>query len=207
MNSIIKESFERSMSYEAYRTLVKQLVDEHSNTGVNKTEELANFTKLNDRRMKRWDKTIKLSQEAEQRILGFKEKVTWLVITESWCGDAAHVLPALYKVASLSDNIDFKVVIRDENLQLMDQYLTNGSAAIPKVIVIDDETGDVLNTYGPRPSEAANYVKRFLAKNGKLTPAFKADLQHWYNDNKGQNVIEDVTQLLAKLQTNVCPQT
>ncbi|MDO6760607.1 thioredoxin family protein [Tamlana sp. 2_MG-2023] len=207
MKSIIKESFERSMSYEAYRTLVKQLVDDHSSTGINKSEEFIHFTKLNERRMKRWDKTITLSQEAQQRILGFQKKVTWLVITESWCGDAAHVLPALYKVASFSDNIDFKVVIRDENPQLMEQFLTKGSASIPKVIIIDDETGDVLKTYGPRPTEAANYVKRFVAKNGKLTPAFKADLQHWYNDNKGQNVIEDITMLLAKLQVTACQQT
>ncbi|KAB1068341.1 thioredoxin family protein [Tamlana haliotis] len=205
MKSIIKESLERSMSYEAYRALVKQLVDENSNTGVSKTEELANYTKLNDRRMKRWDKTIKVSVEAQHRIAEFKRQVTWLVITESWCGDAAHVVPALYKVASLSENIDFKIVIRDENLQLMEQFLTNGSASIPKVIVIDNIREEVLNTYGPRPSEAANYVKRFVAKNGKLTPAFKADLQHWYNDNKGQNVIDDVTLMLIKLQeASVC---
>lgn len=207
MKSIIKESLERSMSYEAYRALVKQLVDEHSNTGVNKSEELANYTKLNDRRMKRWDKTIKLNEDAKRSILDFQPDVTWLVITESWCGDAAHVLPALYKVASFSENIDFKVVLRDENLQLMDLFLTNGSASIPKLIVIDNATGEVLETYGPRPSEAANYVKRFIAKNGKLTPAFKADLQHWYNDNRGQNVIDDVTQILAKLQTTVFQQT
>ncbi|WP_067144847.1 thioredoxin family protein [Pseudotamlana agarivorans] len=207
MKSIIKESLERSMSYEAYRALVKQLVDEHSNTGVNKSEELADYTKLNDRRMKRWDKTVRITQEAKDCMAEFQQKVTWLVITESWCGDAAHVLPVLNKLASLSENIDFKVVIRDENLQLMDLFLTKGSASIPKLIVIDNLTGEVLDTYGPRPSEAANYVKRFIAKNGKLTPAFKADLQHWYNDNKGQNVIEDVIQMLTKLQTTVCQQT
>ncbi|OBQ57266.1 thioredoxin family protein [Tamlana sp. s12] len=207
MKSIIKESLERSMSYEAYRALVKQLVDEHSNTGVNKSEELADYTKLNDRRMKRWDKTVRITQEAKHSMTEFQQKVTWLVITESWCGDAAHVLPVLNKLASLSENIDFKVVIRDENLQLMDLFLTKGSASIPKLIVIDNLTGEVLDTYGPRPSEAANYVKRFIAKNGKLTPAFKADLQHWYNDNKGQNVIEDVIQMLSKLQTTVFQQT
>ncbi|AUS05623.1 thioredoxin family protein [Pseudotamlana carrageenivorans] len=207
MKSIIKESLERSMSYEAYRALVKQLVDEHSNTGVSKSEELADFTKLNERRMKRWDKTIKLTEQAKRCMKDFQQNVTWLVITESWCGDAAHVLPVLYKMASLNDNIDFKVVIRDENLKLMDLFLTNGSASIPKLIVIDNHTGEVLKTYGPRPSEAANYVKRFKAKNGKLTPAFKADLQYWYNDNKGENVIDDIIQMLGKLQTTVCQQT
>jgi thiol-disulfide isomerase/thioredoxin len=204
MDSIIKISLENSMSYQSYRDLVNQLAIENSNTGNEKSEALANYTKLNDRRMKRWDKTIKVSNEAQARISEFHHKVTWLVITESWCGDAAHVVPALNKIADLNENIDFKVVLRDENPELMDRFLTNGNKAIPKVIMIDDETGDVVNTYGPRPSEAANYVKRFKAKYGVLTPEFKEDLQHWYNKDKGQNIIEDVTLMLCKLEPSVC---
>ncbi|MEC3906591.1 thioredoxin family protein [Tamlana sp. 2201CG12-4] len=203
-STIIKESLKRSMSYQSYRDLVKQMAEENSNTGIEKTEALANYTKLNDRRMKRWDKTVKVSEEAQQRISEFSNDVTWLVITESWCGDAAHVLPALYKVADLNDHIDFKVVLRDVNPELMDAFLTNGNKAIPKVIMIDNESGEVIDTYGPRPSEATNYVKRFKAKHGALTPEFKEDLQHWYNKNKGQNVIEDITLKLCKLEPSVC---
>ncbi|WP_194766657.1 thioredoxin family protein [Tamlana sp. I1] len=207
MKTIIEQSLDRSMTYEAYRALVKQLVAEKSNTGTDKSEDLANYTKLNDKRMNRWDKTIKVSEGAIRKISEFNHQITWLIITESWCGDAAHVLPALYKVAQLNDNIEFKVVLRDENPDLMNQFLTNGSASIPKLIVIDNESRDVLKTYGPRPSEAANYVKRFVAKNGKLTPEFKEDLQHWYNNDKGQTVIQDVTLMLCKLALNVCRQT
>lgn len=204
MDSIIKKSLANSISYKSYRDLVKQLAKKNSNTGNEKSEALANYTKLNDRRMKRWDKTIKVTEKAQVRISEFQHKVTWLVITESWCGDAAHVIPALNKVAELNKNIDFKLVLRDENPELMDGFLTNGNRAIPKVIVIDDETRDVINTYGPRPSEATNYVKRFKAKYGVLTPEFKEDLQHWYNKDKGQTVIEDVTLMLCKLEPSVC---
>ena len=73
--------------------------------------------------------------------------MTLLIITESWCGDAAHVIPALNKMAELNPNIDVKLVLRDENLELMDMFLTKGGRAIPKVIMIDDETGAVLSTY------------------------------------------------------------
>ena len=66
------------------------------------------------------------------------------------------------------------------------------------------ETGEVIHTYGPRPTEAANYVKRFKSKHGALTPDFKEDLQHWYNSDKGQNVIEDVTQFLSQLEPSAC---
>jgi thiol-disulfide isomerase/thioredoxin len=200
MHPIIKESINGSISYRDYRELVEQLADEHSNTGIEKTEALANYTKLNDRRMRRWDKTIKISKETQQKISEFNQKMTLLIITESWCGDAAHVIPALNKMAELNPNIDVKLVLRDENLELMDMFLTKGGRAIPKVIMIDDETGAVLSTYGPRPSEASSYVNRFVAKNGSLTPEFKEDLQHWYNGDKGQNIINDVIEILSQLE-------
>jgi thiol-disulfide isomerase/thioredoxin len=200
MHPIIKESINGSISYRDYRELVEQLADEHSNTGIEKTEALANYTKLNDRRMRRWDKTIKISKETQQKISEFNQKMTLLIITESWCGDAAHVIPALNKIAELNPNIDVKLVLRDENLELMDMFLTKGGRAIPKVIMIDDETGAVLSTYGPRPSEASSYVNRFVAKNGSLTPEFKEDLQHWYNGDKGQNIINDVIEILSQLE-------
>jgi hypothetical protein len=192
------------MSYQEYRDLVSHLVEINSTTGLEKTEALAEYTKMNDRRMRRWDKTLKISDEAKSIISEFSHGVMWLVIVESWCGDAAHVLPVLNKASELSDFISLKIVLRDENPELMDAFLTNGNRAIPKMIMIDSETGEVLNTYGPRPSEAANYVKRFIAKHGKLTPDFKEDLQHWYNKDKGKNIVDDLTQLLCKFEPTAC---
>ena len=204
MNAIIKSSLEKSISYIAYRDLVKQLAEENSTTGNDKTDALINYTKLNDKRMKRWDKTVKLSEESQKIIKEFNNSITWLVITESWCGDAAHIMPVLNKIAEANNNIDIKIVLRDENPALMDAFLTNGGKAIPKVIMIDNESSEVINTYGPRPSEATSYVNKFKAINGALTPEFKEDLQHWYNKNKGQNIIEDVTKILCELEPNVC---
>ncbi|MEP5339392.1 MAG: thioredoxin family protein [Algibacter sp.] len=204
MDTIIAESIKHSTSYQDYRVLVKQLAEENSTTGSEKTEALVNYTKLNDKRMKRWDKTVKISEDAQEKIQGFSESVTWLVITESWCGDAAHIMPVLNKVANLNDNIDFKVVLRDDNPELIDAFLTNGGRAIPKVIMLDNASGEVIDTFGPRPSEATGYVNRFKAENGALTSEFKEDLQHWYNKNKGQNIIEDLTEMLCKLEPSVC---
>ena len=204
METIITQSLQKSMSYQDYRELVKQLVVDKSNTGDEQTEALANYTVLNDRRMKRWDKTVKVSEEAQSKVMDFGESVTWLVITESWCGDAAHVMPVIDKIASLNDKIAFKVVLRDDNPELMDAFLTNGARAIPKLIMLDNSSGEVIDTFGPRPSEATGYVNRFKAENGKLTPEFKEDLQHWYNKNKGQNIIDDLAGMLCKLEPNVC---
>lgn len=196
INDIILTSLQKSINYQDYRKLVAQLVEEHSTTGNEKTEALVNYTMLNDRRMKRWDKTVKISDEIKAKVESFSKKVTWLVITESWCGDAAHIMPVINKVAELNDHIDYKIVMRDENDALMNQFLTNGGKAIPKLIMIDNETNTVVNTFGPRPTVATNLVNAYKTEHGQLTPEFKEDLQRWYNKDKGQSTIEDLVNLL-----------
>ncbi|WP_246286099.1 thioredoxin family protein [Winogradskyella ludwigii] len=196
LKHIISDSLKKSMTYAEYRTLVINLVEENSNTGIEKTEALAEYTQLNDRRMRRWDKTAKVAEDARTTIENFDRKVTWIVISESWCGDAAHIMPIINKAAELNDNIDYKVVLRDENEALMDQFLTNGGKAIPKLIMLDSETKEVLNTFGPRPTVATNLVQDYKAEHGMLTPEFKEDLQRWYNKDKGQSTIEDLVKLL-----------
>lgn len=197
INDIIKDSLNNSISYNEYRDLVVNLVAVNSTTGNKKTEALANYTMLNDRRMKRWDKTVKLSEETKTAIESYNKKVTWLVITESWCGDAAHIMPIIHKVAELNDNIDFRIVLRDGNDALMNEFLTNGGRAIPKLIMIDKSSNEVVNTFGPRPTVAIDMVNNYKAKHGKLTPEFKEDLQRWYNKDKGQSTIQDLVKILG----------
>lgn len=205
MNVILKEGIAKSMSYKAYRSLVKQLVEENSTSGLDKNESLAEYTKLNDKRMNRWDKTFKFSEASSAKLSLFNENITWLVITESWCGDAAHIVPVLYKISELL-NINFRVVFRDENLELMDLFLTNGARAVPKLLMIDNVTGEVLDTFGPRPNEATKMVLDYKEKHGVITPEFKEELQGWYNKNKGQAIVEDITEILCKLQPSICQQ-
>lgn len=195
-DQIIKNSLKKSISYNEYRQLVEGLVAENSTTGNEKTEVLAEYTKLNDRRMKRWDKTLKVSDEVQQSTQNYNKKVTWIVLTESWCGDAAHVIPVINKVADLNDNIDLRLILRDENEDLMNSFLTNGGQAIPKLIAVDNESGYVMNTFGPRPSVATKLVSDYKSEHGTITPEFKQDLQVWYNKDKGQNTIEDLVKLL-----------
>ncbi|WP_246296706.1 thioredoxin family protein [Winogradskyella vidalii] len=196
LNDIISESLKKSMTYAEYRALVIKLVEDKSTTGNEITESLVGYTQLNDRRMRRWDKTGKVSEGMKTKIQNFDKKITWLVISESWCGDAAHIMPIINKVAELNNNITYKIVLRDDNDALMNQFLTNGGKSIPKLIMIDSETNDVLNTFGPRPTVATAMVQAYKAEHGVITPEFKEDLQRWYNLDKGQSLIEDLVKLL-----------
>ena len=193
---IVKEALPKAISYSGYRQLIDDHTANETSTGPDQTEALTNYTMLNQRRMKRLDKTTKLQEADIARIKEFKGDVTWLVITESWCGDAAQTMPVMQKIAELSDGIDIKVVLRDENLELMDAFLYNGGRSIPKLIAIDNTSGDLLGDWGPRPSEATQLVNDYKEAHGKLTPEFKEDLQVWYNKDKGQSTVKDLLNLL-----------
>ncbi len=197
MKNSIKSSLEKSMSYQLFRTLVADLVTEGKSTGENQTEELFQYSKLNNSRMKRLDKTFQLSEHAKEALQHLDKNITFIVLTESWCGDAAHALPVIHKIAENSNHIELKIALRDENEDLMNHFLTNGGKAIPKLIAIDTDTNEVLNDWGSRPSEATRMVEEQKEKYGSLNTDFKKNLQVWYNNNKGINIQEDMLELLG----------
>jgi hypothetical protein len=194
---VVQKGISKAMSYRDYRLLVDILSAAGKSTGPEQTEALTNYTVLNQRRMKRLDKTLKISEEAVKKINAFDKKVTWLVLTESWCGDAAQTMPMINKMAEINDNISLKVILRDENLDIMNRFMTNNTMSIPKLVMVSDETGEVIGEWGSRPSIATQMVMGYKKENGALTPEFKQDLQVWYNKDKGQSTLKDLLKLLA----------
>ena len=192
---IIEESLKKSIDYNQYIQLTQEMVEKNSTTGNDKTETFIEYTKLNQKRMNRWNKTLKISKENQESISKFDGETTWLVLSETWCGDAAHILPVMNKITALNSNINLHIVLRDENEELMDAFLTNGGRSIPKLIALNEDK-EVIGTFGPRPSEATQMVNDYKEKHGQLTPEFKQELQVWYNKDKGQNTINDLLQLL-----------
>lgn len=197
VSEIIQKTIDKAMNYTEYRSLVHELAATNANSGAIQTDALINYTQLNDKRMKRWDKTLKISEAHKNQITRLKTKTTWLVLTESWCGDASPSLPVMNKLAELNPNIDLKIVLRDENLDLMNLFLTNGAQSIPKLIALDSKTHEVKGEWGPRPSIPTKMVIDYKAEHSKLTAEFKEDLQVWYNKDKGQNILNDLVSLLT----------
>lgn len=195
MKDIIKKSLESTYTYQTYKDLVRTLLAQGKATGPNQSEDITNYSMLNDKRMKRLDKTIKISDETIAVIQSVKETQTWLVLTEGWCGDAAQNLPVINKIAELNDNIELKLVLRDENLNLMNLFLTNGGQSIPKLIMLD-KNHNVLNTWGPRPAIASKLVADYKATHGVLDAQLKENLQVWYNKDKGKSTQDDFIKLI-----------
>jgi thiol-disulfide isomerase/thioredoxin len=193
---LITQGIDNSYSYQEYKNLISDLLTEGKSTGHEQSEALTNYSMLNDRRMKRWDKTLKIDESITTSFSNANLNVTWVVLTEGWCGDAAHVLPVLNKLAELNEGIDLKIISRDDHDELINNFLTNGGKSIPKLIVYDNQSKEVLNSWGPRPSVATQMVNDYKEQHGSLDPEFKQDLQVWYNKDKGANIAKDILKLL-----------
>lgn len=197
MKELIINSISKSITYKNYLELIKELTNNQKTTGKEQSIERINFTKLNYSRMRRLDKTIWLLDN-DIKTFNNLPRQTWLVLTESWCGDAAQTLPILNKIAESSSKIDLRIVQRDENIDLMNNFLSNSAQAIPKLIILNNDYY-VINTWGPRSDAATKLVMDYKKKHGKIDASFKKELQIWYNKNKGKSIIND----LLKLDKNI----
>jgi hypothetical protein len=188
---------QKAISYDAYKLLISDLLSAGKTTGPIQSEAMVHYTQLNQQRMHRVEKTIQVMPEVAAQLLNIAQAQIWLVLTEAWCGDAAQSLPVIHALAELNPLISLRLLLRDENLELMDRYLTNGvSRSIPKLIAVDAATGDVLFTWGPRP---ATLQESFTGMRSEGLPfeVIKEELQRWYNQDKTVAVQQELAALLA----------
>ena len=189
---MIKNSLPKAISYEGFEHLIDRLLLEGKTTGEDQSEFMVSLTKLNRQRMKRIDNTLEFTPEQLAPFKQITKGQLWLVISEAWCADGAQIVPVLAKIGQSNPLIDLKIVLRDENPDLMNQYLTNGGKAIPILIIADAQSLEVLHVWGQRPKVASQMVEAYKKEHGKLTPEFKEDLQKWYNQDKGQSILSDL---------------
>ncbi len=199
MKNILEKSLQTAQSYTDYKKKVLELLKEGKSTGTDQNEDLFHFTKLNNQRMKRLDKQTKLNEETLSKTQKIDRDFIWLVLTESWCGDAAQTLPVINKFAEANEKIDLKVLLRDENEELMNQFLTNGSKSIPKLIVVDNNSKEVVGSWGPRSAKASKLVTDYKEKHGKVDAKLKTDLQNWYNEDRGAQIEMEMLELIEEI--------
>ena len=171
MKEVLKNALNNSYSYHEYRKIVVDLLQEGKTSGAIQTEALVNYSRLNETRMHRLDKTIIIDDSIISKLKAIQSSYIWLVIAEGWCGDAAQLLPIFNKMSEVSDHIDLKIVFRDENEDVMDLFLTNGNKSIPKLIILDK--------------------KKF----GVIDDTIKSDLQMWYLHDKGLSSQKEIIEL------------
>ena len=145
--------------------------------------DLDKYLAINQQRVKRLVSRFQLQPEVELAALNANKGIKWLIINEHWCGDGAQILPVQAAIARASNGrIEARVVFRDQNLALMDAFLTNGGRSIPKTIQLNDAF-EVTGTWGPRPKFAMELVAR-IKSDPNIAHLYSEELHKWYAKDK-----------------------
>jgi Thioredoxin len=188
---------QKAMTYTAYTKLIADLLADGHTTGPDQSEAFIHYTQLNQQRMHRIEKSMLVVPAVEALIRAVTRPQIWLVLTEAWCGDAAHSVPVMHVLAALNPLIELRLLLRDENPELMDRYLTNGvSRSIPKLVAFDKTTSQELFTWGPRPAPLQTIFARMKGE-GIEFHEIKEELQRWYNKDRTAAVQQELATLVA----------
>jgi len=135
--AVTAERFNQGMTYEEYRNQM-------------------------NRNRERFDETeaaVNLDPADVQAFSSLPHPLKVLVIAEDWCGDVISNLPVLGKLAAASDGkLDVRVFLRDQNLDLIDQYLKEGKYRSIPVFVFFDQDFNELGHMIERPASVTQML-------------------------------------------------
>jgi hypothetical protein len=193
----MKNYVEKSMTFAEHLKLIDDLLLEGKTTGEIQSGAMFGYGKLNRQRMKRLEKTVELNDSLKEKARSVKANWIWLILTEGWCGDAAQNIPIIEKIAAENPNIETRYLLRDENLELMDKYLTFIARSIPKLICLDAETLEEIGTWGPRPQAAIDYFFE-MKQQGLEKSQMMENMQRWYLQDGEQSIQTEFENLLSE---------
>lgn len=187
----MKEYWDKAVSYETYKRDTEERISDPANE---QEAEMKEYYELGLQRMYRMEKVYKPSEENLEilKSKNFYGKI--LIISEAWCGDASQAIPVLD--AFFKEKNEMKIFYRDRDTKLINQFLTDGNQAIPKVLLLNEDFS-VKNIWGPRPKFGHDLLKKFK-ENEETYPReeFYNDLQVYYSKNRGKDTLEEILNLL-----------
>lgn len=151
------------LPYEDYLTRWEREQDAGPTAAMSKRErKMLHYKKYNYQRTQAVHDAYVPSDALRDALSTLDEPQLWMVLTEPWCGDSAYNLPVIAEAAAAADAVTLRILYRDENLDIMDQYLTDGGRSIPKLVAFRED-GKELFTWGPRPSDLRTYRQQLIA--------------------------------------------
>lgn len=134
-------------------------LDDWFQKGFKPDEYITLMTRNKDEMLSIYEK-FALMVEDKERLEAIKpKKLRVIAISEDWCGDALLNNPILLRIAEAAD-VEVRFLLRDQNLELIDQYLTNGTSRSIPIYVFIDQEGNEVGVWGPRAPELQERVTK-----------------------------------------------
>lgn len=191
------EIAKNTATWEDYLSAFEHLLNSDNPPAPYTNPAYLDYVKLNHSRQKRWLKTGFLTQDIIAEVKKINVVQTWNIITEPWCGDAAHSIPFLKLISEYNPLITVKIVWRDTPPLLIEDYLTNGGKSVPKLVVRDADENDLF-TWGPRPEPCQKIYLEMKERSAPFEEQ-KVILQNWYNTDKGETLQKELLALIREM--------
>lgn len=190
----MKKYWDKAISFDEYFKKTEEVVNKNEAELTEEELKMLDYYQLGVQRMSRMLKVYKPNEEQIQKLEEKNFKGKFLIITEGWCGDAGQTVPAVSLFFEGKNEV--RVIYRDENPDLIDQFLTNGTRSIPIVVVLD-ENDEVIAHWAPRPAYGIELLKKHKADPEKYTKdQFYNDIQVYYAKNRGKDAIDEILEII-----------
>lgn len=181
MAAVTPERFEQGMTYEQYKSQMTR----------------------NRERLEANERDVKLAPEELAPFQKLKQPLKVVALAEDWCGDVIANLPVLGKLAEQTGKLDVRVFLRDQNLDIMDQYLKEGKYRSIPVFVLFDQGFSELGRFIERPDSVTAELDRRRKEMYAQHPEFGQPGQPI--DQLPEDVRVKLQQANAQMRTDITP--
>ncbi len=153
-------------------------------TGISSEQFIAGMTK-NKEQFVSWQKQFAWPSDEDRAFfakwLTEDREVSCFILMAEWCGDVVRNIPVVLHILEQC-GIDPEILVMEQHLETMDQFLTFGGRSIP-VVIFTDKNGNVLGQWGPRPAYIQEPMAKFKQHNTDREAAdYEANLKDTRNE-------------------------
>jgi len=198
MFKFTQEILGKTLSAQEFMEFTSSIFERKSKEKPYDNENYLNYTKSNFRWSKRMAKSFEITPQQQEILQNIEKPMLWILLNEPWCGDGAFTQALLNQIAIASEGkITLQILLRDKNPEVINNFLTNGGMAIPKLIVLD-KNYQLITTWGPRPKKLQDQLEGWKKDENFDNTAKIHRVYEWYIKDKNQSAQEEIFELISK---------
>jgi hypothetical protein len=140
--------------------------------------------------------SLVLDEDALAAVKGLSRDVRVVAIAEDWCGDVVRFVPVLQRLADESGHAEVRYLSREQRLDVLARFLTNGGEALPKFVFFNDAFVECGN-WGPMPASCRDLVARGKAV-GNIPAARKLVADRYAADGDCREAVAEMIALFRR---------